>query len=68
MRLLPLPAVAATRGAAAELTNRLALEYAVECPVEVWNDRVLLRVSAQLYNSIADYERLACALKGLMGR
>jgi isopenicillin-N epimerase len=70
MRLLPLAhrlfGVEATREAAIQLTNRLALEYAIECPVDAWNGRVLLRISAQLYNSIADYERLASALKDLL--
>jgi isopenicillin-N epimerase len=66
MRLLPVPGVEATREAAVALTDRLAVEYAIECPVEAWNGQTLLRVSAQLYNSIADYERLAAALKSIL--
>lgn len=66
MRVLPIPGVEPTREAAVELTDRLALEYAIECPVDSWNGQALLRVSAQLYNSIADFERLAMALKTLL--
>jgi len=68
MRLLPVPGVAATREAAAAMTDRLAIDYAIECPVEAWNGQTLLRISAQLYNGIADYERLAVALKDLLAR
>lgn len=68
MRLLPLPGVAATREAAVAFTDRLAIDYAIECPVDVWNGQVLLRVSAQLYNAIADYERLAAALKEILSQ
>lgn len=68
MRLLPVPGIAATREAATAFTERLAIDYAIECPVEAWNGQVLLRVSAQLYNGIADYERLAAALKDLLSR
>ena len=68
MRLIPLPGVTPTREAAVELTDRLAVEYGVECPVDVWNGQALLRVSAQLYNDIADFERLASALKAILGR
>lgn len=66
MRLLPVPGVAATREAAVAFTNRLAIDYAIECPVDVWNGQVLLRISAQLYNAIGDYERLATALKEIL--
>lgn len=68
MRLLPVPGVAATREATTAFTERLAVDYAIECPVEAWNGQALLRVSAQLYNGISDYERLAAALKDLLSR
>lgn len=44
-----------------ELLNR----YAIEVPVMPWPEypRRLLRISAQLYNSIEDYQRLADALR-----
>ncbi|WP_051450623.1 aminotransferase class V-fold PLP-dependent enzyme [Actinospica robiniae] len=68
MRLLPLPGVTATREAAVAFTDRLAIEYAIECPVDAWNGQTLLRISAQLYNAIADYERLAAVLKETLAR
>lgn len=68
MRLLPMPGVEPSREAVVALTDRLVLEYAIECPVEAWNGQALLRVSVQLYNSIGDYECLAAALKELLAR
>jgi isopenicillin-N epimerase len=44
------------------LQNRLLFEHHIEVPIMPWPGRVL-RVSAQLYNSIADYEKLAHALR-----
>ncbi len=51
------------------LRTRLYLEHAIEVPVFAWPHtpaegpaRRLLRVSAQLYNSAADYDLLAAAL------
>jgi isopenicillin-N epimerase len=66
MRLIPLATVPADEAACDALTERLALEHAIEVPVQAWNGRALLRVSAQLYNSEADYERLAQTLKQVL--
>ena len=46
------------------LTTRLREEWKIEAPVFPWRDwpNRLLRISAQLYNGISDYERLAAAL------
>jgi isopenicillin-N epimerase len=46
------------------LTERLRDRWAVEVPVFRWRDwpHSLLRVSAQLYNTRSDYERLAEAV------
>lgn len=66
MRLIPLAAMPADEAACDALTERLALEHAIEVPVQAWNGRALLRVSAQLYNSEADYERLAQTLKQVL--
>jgi len=67
MRLIPLDGLPAEdREASAALTDRLALEYGVECPIEPWNGRALLRICAQLYNCEADYERLGQVLKELL--
>jgi isopenicillin-N epimerase len=52
------------------LQDRLLAEYGIEVPVIPWPapPKRLLRVSAQLYNALSDYERLAdtlkCVLKG----
>ena len=37
--------------------------HRIEVPVFPWNDRWILRVSAQVYNRPEDYERLAAAVK-----
>ena len=46
----------------ADVRERLWHEHRVEVPVMVWADRVFLRLSAQVYNTPEDYERLADAL------
>ena len=66
MRLIPLAGVPADEAACNAFTDRLALEHAIEVPVQAWNGQTLLRVSAQLYNSEADYERLAQTLKQVL--
>jgi isopenicillin-N epimerase len=40
-------------------------ELGIEVAVVGWNDRALLRVSANVYNAPAEYERLAAGLPGL---
>ena len=66
MRLIPLEGVPGDEAACIALTDRLAREYLIECPVTTWNGRALLRICAQLYNSVACYERVAEALKDLL--
>lgn len=44
------------------LQDRLLFEHGIEVPIMPWPGRVM-RISAQLYNSIADYEKLAAALR-----
>ena len=46
--------------------ERLFHEHRIEVPVHAWPapPQRLLRISAQVYNESADYERLASALKG----
>ncbi len=45
------------------LQQRLREEWRIEIPVHTWNNRHLLRLSLQGYNSPADVERLLTAIK-----
>lgn len=66
MATVPLPGPRGPGGAGDldPLTQRLRDQWSIEVPVFPWRDwpSRLLRISAQLYNTIADYERLAAAL------
>ncbi|GIG02017.1 aminotransferase class V-fold PLP-dependent enzyme [Catellatospora citrea] len=67
MRLLPLPAGAARDVTdTAALRTRISVELGVEPNVMWWRDRAFIRVSAQIYNSAADYDRFAAGLPGLL--
>jgi isopenicillin-N epimerase len=67
MQLVPLPAgVAGTTDAAAALQNRIGEQVAVEVAVTSWNGHGFVRLSAQAYNSPADYARLAAELPALL--
>lgn len=50
------------------LQDRLLSEFGIEVPIVPWPapPQRLLRISAQLYNSLPQYERLAAALKRLL--
>jgi isopenicillin-N epimerase len=50
--------------------EQLLAKYAIEVPVIAWPapPQRVLRISAQLYNAAAQYERLADALVGILGR
>ncbi len=61
MRLVPLPAPL-TEADARALEHRLLEERGVVVPVTCHGGWRWLRVSAQLYNTASDYERLAAAL------
>jgi isopenicillin-N epimerase len=52
------------------LQDRLLAEYKIEVPIIPWPQppKRLLRISAQLYNSLPQYERLANALEKLLSR
>lgn len=67
MRLVPLAGVPAELAAADALRDRIADDARIETAINVWGGRVLLRLSAQLYNSEAEYERLALVLREFLG-
>ena len=63
MITVPLPAAAGTTMDEAEqLRTRLLVEYRVEVQMHAWRGRVWARVSAQIYNDLADVDRLADAV------
>ena len=50
------------------LQNELFNRFRIEVPVMIWPSppKRILRISAQLYNTIDEYERLASALRELL--
>jgi isopenicillin-N epimerase len=52
----------ATESRAAALHDRLLENHGVEVPVILFNDRIWVRISAQVYNELSDYQHLAQAL------
>lgn len=67
MQLVPLPVgIAADEASAAALQDRIGELTAVEVAVTTWAGRGFLRLSAQAYNSPADYRRLAAELPALL--
>jgi isopenicillin-N epimerase len=55
------------RAAGLALNDRLRREHGIEVPIIAFADWLWVRVSAQIYNEIGDYERLAAALRPLVG-
>ncbi len=69
MTLAPLPAQMGVNGDdALTLQARLRDEFDVELKVVARDGRLWLRVSAQVYNDLTDFERAAAALKTIHGR
>jgi isopenicillin-N epimerase len=63
MVTLPLPArLGSTREDAARLRDALLFEDRIEVQLHAWRGRLWTRVSAQIYNDLADVERLANAV------
>jgi isopenicillin-N epimerase len=63
MITVPLPAsLGGTRDEAARLRDALLFEDAIEVQLHAWGGRLWSRVSAQVYNEMADVERLAAAV------
>lgn len=62
MVTVPLPARAGTTPEqAVALRDRLLFEHAIEAPVHAFRGRLYVRVSAQIYNDLADIDALADA-------
>ena len=67
MAIAALPdGVATTTQDAVGLTDRLFEHTRIEVPIVAWNGRGFVRLSAQVYNRPADYDRLAEALPRLL--
>jgi isopenicillin-N epimerase len=63
MVVVPLPeGLAGSEQAAQDLKARLLRVHRIEVPVMQYGDRLWVRISAQVYNELADYERLAAAV------
>jgi isopenicillin-N epimerase len=64
MVTVPLPARAGSgRDDARRMRDALLYEDGIEVQMHAWRDRVWARVSAQVYNELADVERLARAVE-----
>jgi isopenicillin-N epimerase len=48
------------------LKERLYDEYKIEAPIITWNDRHLIRISIQGYNTRGDVDALIAALQDLL--
>jgi isopenicillin-N epimerase len=63
MATIALPAAfGSTPEAAARLRDALLFEDQIEVQLHAWRDRLWVRVSAQIYNDLADIDRLAHAV------
>ncbi len=63
MATVPLPeAYGGTREDAATLRDALLFDDGIEVQLHAWRERLWVRISAQIYNELADYERLASAV------
>jgi isopenicillin-N epimerase len=69
MRVIPLPPGLVTDHLTARaLYRRIAAELSTETAINVWRGEGLLRVSAQIYNTPEEYDRLAANLPSLLQR
>ncbi|WP_246001844.1 aminotransferase class V-fold PLP-dependent enzyme [Allorhizocola rhizosphaerae] len=67
MRIIPLPdRLIPDHQAAMLIRRRIADELATEVAINLWRDRAWLRVSAQIYNSPDEYDRLADRLPAFL--
>jgi isopenicillin-N epimerase len=68
MVTVPLPASCGGRPEdAARIRDALLFEHRIEVQVHAWRETLWARVSAQVYNEMADVERLASAIDRLAG-
>jgi isopenicillin-N epimerase len=63
MRLVPLDGFRGSPAEAEALRDRIADLHGIETVINVWSGRPLLRLSAQLYNTGAEYAALGAALR-----
>lgn len=61
------PETAITPEDSAQLQARLYAEHQIEVPIFAWGKRSMLRISAQIYNRMSDYTKLAAALTEIIG-
>jgi isopenicillin-N epimerase len=63
MATVPLPPeLGSSPAEATQLRDALLDEEAIEVQLHAWGGRLWARVSAQVYNEISDFERLAAAV------
>ena len=67
MSLVELPAAVSSPAEGLALQERLFDRHRIEVPVTAWDGRAFLRLSAQAYNAPQEYERLAAALRSILG-
>lgn len=69
MASLPLPERAGSaREQATAMRTALLYEDGIEAPIHAWRGRLWTRLSAQVYNEAADFERLGDAIDRRIGR
>ncbi len=67
MRVVPLPErLSSDRDIAGRLQDQLSEQHSTESVLTAWQGRLLLRLSAHLYNESADYDRLIGALSAFV--
>ncbi|PRW58839.1 L-cysteine desulfhydrase 1 isoform X2 [Chlorella sorokiniana] len=57
----------ATSADAKWVQDTLHYQHRIECPVKCVGGRLYVRISAHIYNELADYERLAAAVRSMAG-
>lgn len=68
MAVLPLPAnlsLPPTQEASQKLEKHLHRSFHITAPFYAYNERLYVRIAAQIYNDISDYEKLDAAIKTL---